>query len=425
MVYRTLRYLYGLRKSQWYKTEELKKLQEKKLKSIVRHAYENSEFYHKRFRENGLGPGDINNTEDLIKIPKTTRIDVQENLYQFISKGVNPSMCQRYTSSGSTGIPVSVFVRGNSEAYRAALFARPFFENGLRLFDKMLRITAVHSFNTRWYETFGIMRKLCVSPVEPIESAIPIITEYRPDAIFGNSSYILLLAEEMRRKVFDFSPRLIFTTAELLSRKSRRYMESAFNQQVFDLYGSVETERLAWECPEHIGYHMDIDSHVIEFIDDNNTHISAGERGELLITPLYNYTMPLIRYEIGDVGVPTDDECPCDRGLPLMKSIEGRISNYVKLHDDRFIPPLSFLDLDEVSGIRKFQIVQMNENHLQVKLVPNNTYTNETSTQVLCIIRSIVGNEVEVNIDLLEDIPRESTGKYMTVKSLMKSARKV
>ncbi|EMR74200.1 coenzyme F390 synthetase [Thaumarchaeota archaeon SCGC AB-539-E09] len=418
-------FLYNLRKSQYYKLGDLEKLQNKKLASLIKHAYDNSQFYHRRFREAGLRPEDIKDKEDLKKIPITTRIDVQDNLYQFVSKELNPENCQRYTSSGSTGIPVTVFVHGNSEAYRAALFARPFLENGLRLYDKMLRITAVHSANVHWYEKFGIMRKMCVSPVEPLDSVIPLFEKYRPDAIFGNSSYLLLLAEKKNEINPTFSPRLIFSTAELLSLRSRKEIESAFNQKVFDLYGSVETERLAWECSEHTGYHMDVDSHVMEFVDNPNENVSYGERGEILVTPLYNYSMPLIRYEIGDIGVPVDDECPCQRGLPLMERIEGRISNFILLPDGRLIPPTAFLDLDDVSGIRKFQVVQLKENLINVRLVTNNSFTNEIHSQITEVLKKIVGNEVDIVIDYFEDIPRESSGKYMTVKSMLRSARMV
>lgn len=418
MSLRFLWYLHKLRKTQWWARTEIEKLQEKKLKTILKHAYENVEFYHRRFRSEGIKPEDIKTVRDLKKLPRTTRFDLQRNFPTLVSRGVSIDKCRKYTSSGSTGTPVTVLSHGKTESYRAALFMRPFFENGLKMKDKMVRISASPPNEKKWYEKLGLMRKVCLHPNEPIKPAVKLLAKYKPEAVYGHSSYIYLLAKEIAETKNDrINPRLIFTTAELLTFTSRSFIESVFGLKIFDFYGCVEVERVAWECKKHVGYHMDIDSQVIEIVNDHDEQISPGERGEIILTCLYNYTMPLIRYEVGDTGVSIDDECPCGRGLPVMKSIEGRADKFIELPSGRLVPPTSFLDIDEVPGIGQFQVIQQKKDRIVVKLVAGIGFLKTTPLQVQGLVERIVGDEVHVDIKLVDRIPREKSGKIIVVKS--------
>ncbi len=418
---RFLWYLRELRKNQWWTRSEIEKVQRKKLTAILKHAYENVEFYHRKFRAEGIKPDDIKTVKDLKKLPRTTRFDVQRNLPKLVSRGVSISKCRKYTSSGSTGTPVTVLSHGKTESYRAALFMRPFFENGLKMKDKMVRISASPPTEEKWYEKLGLMRKVCLHPNEPIKSAVKLLMKYNPEAVYGHPSYIYLLAKEIAETKNDrINPRLIFTTAELLTFKSRSFIESVFGLKTFDFYGCVEVERIAWECKKHVGYHMDIDSQVIEIVSDHDEQqISPGERGEIILTCLYNYTMPLIRYEVGDTGIPIDDECPCGRGLPLMKSIEGRVDKFIELPSGRLVPPTSFLDIDEVPGIGQFQVIQQKKDRIVVKLVAGIGFLKTTPLQVQGLVERIVGDEAHVDIKLVDRIPREKSGKITVVKSFV------
>lgn len=392
------------------------------MRAILNYAYNNTEFYHRRFRDAGIKPSEIRNVNDLKKLSRTTRIDLQRNLPFLVSKRVNVDKCQKYRSSGSTGIPVTVLGSGKTESYRAALFARPFFENGLRLRDKMVRITGSSQNGKKWYERLGLMRKICTSPNEPIDSFIHRVKKYNPDAIYGHSSYIYLLAKEIaEHREPLINPRLIFTTAELLSEKSRRLMKSVFTSEFFDFYGCVEVERIGWECKEHAGYHLDIDSQVIEFVDDLDEPVSSGESGDLVVTCLYNYTMPLIRYQVGDTGIPVVDECSCGRGLPLMKCIEGRRNDYIRLPSGRLIPPTSFLYIDDipVAGIGQFQVIQENKNSVTVKLVAGQGFSNTTLEEVKKETEKILGYEMLVEVKLVNQIALSKSGKYTVVKSMI------
>lgn len=414
---RTLLDFRKLRKNQWMELEDLKRIQNGKLRAIVKYSYENVEFYHQRMKALGLKPDDIRTADDLRKLPLTTRSDIQQN---FPSKITSTSLknvrLEKHTTSGSTGIPVTVLSDARAEAYRAGLFARPFFECGLRMRDKMIRITTILQ-NRHWYERFGFMSKTALHPVSSPESALGILEKLRPDAIFGYSSYVWQLANEISKTNRHLDPMLVFTTADMIGKKMRNLVRSVFGEKVFDLYGCVEVERVAWECPEHEGYHMDIDSQVVEFVDINEP-VAPDERGRILLTCLYNYAMPLIRYDVGDVGRPTAEMCSCGRGLPMMRNIEGRVNDFLIRPDGSIITPLA-LGLDDIPGISQYRIVQKTRDEVLVELVPDGTNPEGTVQKSRAYLEKIVGEDMTVDIAIVEEIPREKSGKIRVITSLV------
>lgn len=416
---RTLWNLYRLRKNQWLRTPELQKLQKKKLRAIIKHAYENVEFYHKKFDAHGLKPDDIRTVNDLQKLPITRRSDIRKFFPEgFVASNVSFEKCQKHTTSGSMGIPVTVICDKKCEDFRAALFGRPFLECGLKYRDKMVRITDMENWTRHWYELFGIMRKVCICPTTPVKNKIPMLEQYNPDAIYGHSSYIFILAKEIQETdVKTISPRIVIGTSELLSKKMRNLIESTFQVKMFDFYGSIEVERLAWECEEHMGYHMDIDAQVLEFVK-NGENVSSGEWGKVIVTCLYNYAMPLIRYEIGDIGVTTDERCSCGRGLPLMKSVEGRANNFFIRPDGLLISPMAIIiEMDYILEIAQFRTIQEKKDKVVVEVVKGKGFSEKTIHEVQKRIGKIMGEGVSIEPVVVEHIPRGRSGKIQVVSS--------
>ena len=419
--------LHTLRKNQWLSTVELEKIRQKKLKALIKHAYDNVPFYHRKFRDSGLKPNDIKTFEDLTKLPILRREDVQTHFKDMVAKGVNIRKCKKYTTSGSTGAPVTIISDQQAEDFRAAVFGFPFFECGFKPWQKMVRFSNPNRFSRngkRWYEYFGLMRVLRLSPLNPVEEYIPIMRRFHPHAIFGYASYLFLLAEKVKEdKVEEIAPRILFSTADMLTPRIRKFLTSVFDAEVFDLFGCVEVERTAWECKEHVGYHMDIDSTAIEFVKDNE-HVAFGERGKILYTCLYNYAMPLIRYDVGDVGIPSDEKCPCGRGLPLMKSIEGRLDDFIVKPDGTLVDPISFLiiveNLAEYGKIKQYQIIQEKKEEIILRIVKGENFDKPLISYILTNIRELVGKEMNIKMDFVDKILPQRSGKFRIVISKVK-----
>jgi len=418
--------LHTLRKNQWLSTPELEKIRQKKLRALIKHAYENVPFYHRRFRDVGLKPDNIKTFEDLTKLPIVTREDVQTYSEDFVARGVNISKCKKYLTSGSTGSPVTIISDKKAEAFRAAVFGFPFFECGFKPWQKMVRFANLHPAvkAKHWYEYLGLMRTVWFSPLKPIKEAISLLSKFRPHAIFAYASYLYLLAEKVKEiGESRIAPRILFSTADMLTPRIRKFVSSVFEAEVFDFVGCIEVERTAWECKEHMGYHMDIDSVAIEFVKDNE-HVDAGERGEILYTCLFNYAMPLIRYKVGDVGIPSDEKCPCGRGLPIMKAFEGRIDDFIVKADGTLIDPVSFPIIVENNAtekeIKRYQVIQEKKDKLVLRIVKGENFNENVLRNMLADIRKLVGKEMRIETVFMDEIPPLKSGKFRIVMSKVK-----
>ena len=417
--------LHKLMRSQWWSYEELKELQEKKLKTIVKYAYENIPLYHEKLKNAGVRPEEIKTVEDLVKLPYTTKSEIQANFPdKVVAKHVDINKCWTPRTSGSTGIPLTVAYDEAAEDFEKATALRPNLSCGQRLFDKWVVITSPHHIKDkkRWFQEFGLFNPISISIFSNLKEQITKIEQIKPDVIDGYSTAIYLLAKEIKKNHTNIEPRIVFGTAEFLTEEMRDFINSVFNVEMFDQFGCVEMGRTAWECPEHAGYHIDMESVVMEFIKDGE-QVAAGERGEIVYTNLYNYAMPLIRYKIEDIGIPTDEECPCGRGLPLMKLIEGRKDSFIKTPSGRILPQMTFWSImrmfSESDKIINFKVIQEKIDEIKIQIVPGRVFSQDTINNLKKDVNSVLGEEVTINIEVVDEIPREA-GKVRSVVSMVK-----
>jgi phenylacetate-CoA ligase len=195
-----------------------------------------------------------------------------------------------------------------------------------------------------------------------------------------------------------------------------------FNVELYETYGSVEFGSIAFECTEHFALHILTDNVYIEVLDENGEHVSPGERGEIVVTGLHNHMMPLIRYRIGDLGVLTDERCPCGRSWPLLKSVEGRSNDLIVLPSGRkiswlYLQRCIFYDpvfQKNLFCISQYQLVQERLDRIVFKVVKG---TNFDANLLLRIKNNIEkffaeqGEKMEVVTQVVEEIPMERTGK--------------
>ena len=417
---KTIRLLHQVRKNQWLKTSELEELQSKKLRAMVKHAYENTEFYHRKFKDAGIRPEDIKTVEDLEKVPFTTKEELRvHSLGSILAKGVDLSQCLVTETSGSTGIPTKVVYDVGANDYSKAVNLRSHIENGLRIRSKWVVFGDPHHFQKQqWFQKLRIFSPIWISYIDTVDEQISRLCKLKPDVLEGYPSSIRLLVKAIEDSgIEDIKPKTIFGTAELLDRETRRYINSVFDVEMVDLFGCVELNRTAWECREHEGYHMDIDAVVMEFIKDGES-VSAGERGEIVYTGLYNYAMPLIRYEVGDVGVPSDETCHCGRGLPLMKVVEGRTDSFMQAPNGRIFPPLIWANtMRHIQGIRQFKAIQEKKDLIRIMVVKAGEFSQMTIDQIEHAIKEVMGDDVNVETEIVDEIPKDKSGKVRAAES--------
>ena|SRR5579863_7241532 len=154
----------------------------------------------------------------------------------------------------------------------------------------------------------------------------------------------------------------------------------------------------------------------VEVLDDEGRPTPTGEEGNVVITDLTNYGLPFIRYANGDRAIAGSENCPCGRGLPLLKKVIGRRLDLLETADGRRIPGEFFPHLlKEYASIRRFQIVQQDAQSIQVLIVVNADWNSETQGSLKLQIREVVGESVELEIKVVDDIPLTSAGKLQVV----------
>jgi phenylacetate-CoA ligase len=217
------------------------------------------------------------------------------------------------------------------------------------------------------------------------------------------------------------SPRIIFTGGEVVTQESRIIAKKTFGVEPFETYGSVEFGDLAFECNEHCGLHIITDSVLIEFVDEAGEYVSPGEQGEIIVTGLWNYVMPLIRYKIGDLGIPADEKCSCGRSWPLIKSLQGRSNDYLVLRDGRKISYLYLQRVvfhkilrENIFAMSQYQIIQDRIDRIILKIVKGREFNPEILERLKKSLEkefNKLGEKLEVLTEIVDEIPMTRIGK--------------
>jgi len=370
----------------------------------------------KLFRSAYFHPDDLVSLRDIRKIPITTKQDLRDNHSEMLRPGANLSRCGICHTSGSTGIPLNIVRDRKTLDYSFALKLYAFLECGMRITDRFVTVarTDASSWPPRWVLT---------AAAEP-DAIIQSLREIKPDVLY---TYANALSSIAACDVSGIQPKLIFCQGIKLTQHCRDLVKSAFGRNVFDTYGSAEFSRLAFECPAHGCLHMITDCAVMEFVIDGEP-VPVGTSGEIVVTALYNHTMPLIRYNLEDVGVQTDETCSCWRTWPLIKSIEGRHVDFFTMPSGKkFNPGFFYYGIfgetrRNISSIAQFQIVQLKRDRIAIRIVRGKEFDPEMVDRLRKVFeKSFLEMEEPVSVEVLlvDEIPRESSGKIKTMVSLV------
>lgn len=426
---RILYYLVTAMRRLYWDTDRLRKYQEKRLRAIVRYAYENAPFYHEKFRNARIYPSDITTLGDLAKLPVIEKDEIRRiPIYNLLSRDVSIETLKAHRTGGSTGKPFRFYFNNKEDDWRKAIYLRANISCGQKTRDHWAFITAPRHMR----DTTGIQLRLniyaqrCVSIFSNMSDQIRLIREIKPDVLDGYSGALFLLAREVERRGLEtINPRLMFGSADLVDASQCKYMEQIFRAPYYDQFGCAELNRTAWQCPVKGGYHMDVDSVITQFVDEEGNDVSNGESGEIVYTSLFSYVMPFIRYSVGDIGKPSGETCSCGRVLPLMEVVEGRKDSLIILPDERVISPRTFTVamsmLSYYENLAQFRIIQKKPDYFKF-LIKEKTKSAEESLKKELVAHftktlSLSEGEVTFDVEFVDEIPLSRTGRLNAVVS--------
>lgn len=400
--------------------DELIHLQNIALQKIIMHAYNTVTFYKKLYYDNGLSPDEIKSVEDISKIPVIDKKMINRNsLEDLISSSFNKDYLMRVTTSGSTGIPLEFFIDHSFDQYRKAQFLRPYITNGQRLWNRSISYSYFEVQKKKWFQHLGLMPDYRIFSGLDLNNQIKAIREIKPAVIRGYPSVLNLIANKIiDDKISIPKPNTIFTDSEVLMPERRENIENAFDAPVIDIYGTWETDNIAYECRCRKGYHIAMDSVIMEFLQ-NGRQVNPDEEGEIVVTVLNNYSMPFIRYNLHDIASYSKKQCSCGRTFPLINQIKGRSNDYMVTEDGIKISFFSPYFNELAPNVYEYQIIQENLNLFTVLIVPGKSYSNEGEKIFVPVIKNF-SPRAEVDIKLVTAIERGPAGKFTAFKSNVK-----
>lgn len=416
-----------LEKSQWYNLSELQALQLEKLKHLLNHCYENVQYYRKLFDEINFKPSEIKGLEDLHRIPILTRDQVKNNLSLLAAKNIPKSQRIIRNTSGTTGSPMFFFVDKKSYAVNRAYTLRYWKWAGFNLGDE--RITLQGRRIVKWNRIkppFWMYNKwdkqLLFSTYHLSEELMPYfvdkLNEFRPQIIEGYPSAVYVLAKYMDDKNLNYRSKAVFTSSETLYPIQREVIEKVFQCKIFDKYGLSEMFFIATECEKHKGLHLNMEYAIVEILDERDEPVAPGTAGRIVCTGLENYSMPLIRYDTGDIGSLLTDTCPCGRHSPLMSPVTTKAEDQILTPEGRYISgSLLTFPFKPMKNILKSQLVQEESGLVKVKIVKNKDYSDADSRILVERLGQCLGPNVKIVLEFFDDIERTKNGKYRWVIS--------
>ncbi len=419
---RHLVFLSGLLRNQWRSAAALEAVQSRRLRALVRHAWERVPWYRRLFEATGLHPADIRTARDLAALPVTTREMLQSlPLRDRLAAGIDPDRCIRITTSGSSGAPLEVVVRPDELRYNDMAWTRASLAAGRRLYDRVVYFKFFFP-SRRWFERLGIWRRLLLSLADSPAENLARLRALRPAAIRGNPLTLRELAWEARRLgVDDIRLRRIYTMGSLLDPDARRLLEEVFHGVVFDAYGATEIGCIAWECPRHTGYHLSIDTAVVQ-LENNGQPCRPGEAGRVIATHLGAHTMPFIRYDLGDIATAGDTPCPCGRGLPLLKHLDGRADDFLLRPDGSLLSPGLLVNrLKTVPGLRQYRITQEHPLRLDCLVLRHPDAGADCLDTFRRVLSELTGPALELEIRPVDRLPPDASGKIRALCNRLRS----
>ncbi len=327
--------------------KELEELQMKRVRWVIRHAYENVPFYRRKLKEAGIHPDDVKTREDVAKIPFTTKEDLREN-YPFGLFAVPKEKVVRiHTSSGTSGKPKVVGYTAKDLENWIDMVARCLYMVGLRekdVFQNMVSYTFFTGGLGLHYGAERIGAMVVPAGTGNTEKQIRYMLDFGTTAIHCTPSYAMHIkevAEDMGIEPSDIGLRIGCFGAEPWSENTRKRLENAFGLKAFDSYGLSEMNGpgVAFECQEQDGLHIWVDHYFVELIDpETGEVVGEGEKGELVLTPLTKEALPLLRYRTGDLTMLMTDKCACGRTHPRIHRVFGRTDDMIVVRGINVFP---------------------------------------------------------------------------------------
>jgi len=423
--------LHQFNQSQWWSPEDLWHWQRVQAGRLIAHAQKHVPFYHKRLKRVPVLRDGTVPEGAWRRIPFVTRDDLQERYDSLCSQAI-PEGHGRVTavhSSGSTGRPIKALRTQLSVLFWEAFTHRDHDWHG-RDRNQTVAVmrhagegedpypegTRARNWGKEPTAVYSTGPCVALNLNTPLDQQVEWLQRKEPAYLLSFPSNV----ERLARHCLETGARIptlrqVQLIAEVVRPELRELVRAAWGAEVVDTYSSREAGYLALQCPDHEHLHVQSEGVIVEVLKDDGTPCGPGEIGRVVVTPLHNHAMPLIRYDIGDYAE-VGEQCPCGRGLPVLRRVLGRAQTTFVLPDgSRRWTLLSSGEIRELLGIgpiRGYQFVQTTTDHVEARLVVERALTDDEEEQVRGWLRHKLQYPFAVTIAYHDELPLTAGGKF-------------
>lgn len=415
-----------LEESQWWDRPRLERLQSERLRALLVHAQRHVPYYRDLFARLGFAAEDIAGVEGLARLPLLGKAEIRANVEAL--KSEEARNLARFNTGGSSGEPLVFFIGKERVSHDVAAKWRATRWWGVDIGDPEIVVwgspieLGTQDRVRGWRD--ALMRTELLPAFEmsqaKLDAFVERIRRRRPRMLFGYPSALSLIARHAAtrgRRMDDLGVEVAFCTSERLYDEQRATIERTFGCRVANGYGARDAGFIAHECPAG-GLHLTAEDIIVEIVDPQGRPVPVGESGEIVVTHLATRDFPFIRYRTGDVAALDSAPCACGRGLPLLKDVQGRTTDFVVARDGTVMHGLALIyvvrDLPQVGA---FRIVQESLDLTRIVVVPAAGYDAAIEERIRRGIGARLGEGVRVEIETAAEIPPEKSGKYRYVMS--------
>lgn len=422
----TLRRRRALERTQWWSSQDLEGLRLTRLRAFLGHVAAHVPYYRDLFRATGFHWEAVRSVADLAGLPFCTKEIIRAEGDRLRSDAAG--RLQRSNTGGSTGEPMVFYLGADRVSHDVAAKWRATRWWGVDIGDPEIvlwgspielgaqdRVRAIRDrlFHSRLLPAFRMAEA-------DLEGYVRIVRRYRPRMLFGYPSALYRLATFARTRgesLTDSGIRAVFTTGERLYDDQRGAITEVFGAPVANGYGGRDAGFIAHECPAG-GMHLSAEDIIVEIVDGTGGRVAPGEPGEIVVTHLATRAFPFIRYRTGDIGILDDLPCSCGRGLPLLKDIQGRSTDFVVAADGTVMHGLALIYVvRDLPGVRAFKIIQESRHRIRVLIVPGTGFAASSRERIIRGFRERLGSMVEVLVETIPEITGEKSGKFRYIIS--------
>lgn len=418
-----------LRANQWLHADAIAAIRQAKLERLLVHAHRHVPYYREVIDACGAAPASLAQAALFAQLPVLTKPIIRNNLERLHISTIPTIRLHLNSTSGSTGEPLVFYTDDRLAAYQKASVIRSKEWTGWRMSAREVSlwgapIDATKASTVRGRIHGAVTGSLFLSAYDlseiTMDGYLATVARFKPVLLVSYPSILEVFAAHCKRRGARFdSLRAIIASAETLWPHQRALIEEAFGTVVFNRYGCREVGDIAHQCNAHGGMHVNADFLHIEIVDDDGNPCKPGETGNVLVTCLENYGMPLIRYAIGDrASWAIQPACTCGRGLPLLDAVEGRSLDVVRTRSGLLIGGTYWtILLRSRPGFAQFQVVQGSLDGVTIRFVPDDRFDETVLEYYAARIKERCGQEFEVAFRQEQKIEYTSAGKRRLVVS--------